>query len=120
LGGYEVLVGRGDNENDELTFEVAAPGDMWMHVAGTPGSHVVIRCPDDMPDPPRDVIERAARLAGWYSKSRAARRVDVHFCRARDVSKPRGWPAGKVLLRSWSVLRVPPQRLDSDDGMSDG
>jgi predicted ribosome quality control (RQC) complex YloA/Tae2 family protein len=30
----EVLVGRGDAENDYLTFEVAEPHDFWLHVAG--------------------------------------------------------------------------------------
>ena len=32
--GFEVLVGRGDEENDVLTFEIAAPEDFWLHVAG--------------------------------------------------------------------------------------
>ena len=44
--GFEILIGRGDEENDTLTFEVAAPQDYWLHVAGgTPGSHVVVRVP---------------------------------------------------------------------------
>jgi predicted ribosome quality control (RQC) complex YloA/Tae2 family protein len=34
IGGFEVLVGRGDNENDVLTFEVAEPHDFWLHVGG--------------------------------------------------------------------------------------
>ena len=120
LGGFDVLVGRGDRENDELTFEVAEPADVWMHVAGTPGSHVVVRNPDRLPALPGEVLERAAQLAGWYSKSRGARRVEVHACRAGDVSKPAGWEPGKVLLRRWTVLRVRPERFDSDDDDADG
>lgn len=120
LGDFEVLVGRGDRENDELTFDVAEPDDAWMHVAGSPGSHVVVRNPERLDALPRDVLERAARLAAWYSKSRHARRVEVHVCRVGDVSKPRGWAPGKVLLRRWSVLRVPPERVEPDDGDVDG
>ncbi len=115
LDGFDVLVGRGDRENDELTFEVAEPDDVWMHVAGTPGSHVVVRNPERLATVPPSVLERAAKLAAWYSKSRNARRVEVHVCRAGDVSKPRGFEEGKVLLRRWSVLRVAPERFDSDD-----
>ena len=49
-----------------------------------------------------------AELAAWYSKGRAARRVEVHVCFARDVSKPRGFPPGKVMLARWTRLRVEP------------
>jgi predicted ribosome quality control (RQC) complex YloA/Tae2 family protein len=119
LDGWEVLVGRGDRENDELTFDVAAPDDIWMHVTGTPGSHVVVRNPDRLDEIPPRVLERAAQLAGWYSKSRNARRVEVHVCRVRDVSKPPGWEPGKVLLGRWSALRVRPERFDSDVGDAD-
>lgn len=119
LGGFEVLVGRGDAENDLLTFEVADPDDFWLHVTGSAGSHVVVRNPDALRELPREVLEGAAQLAGWYSKSRAARRVEVHVCRARDVSKPRGFAPGKVLLASWRALLVQPKRLDSDDTPGD-
>jgi predicted ribosome quality control (RQC) complex YloA/Tae2 family protein len=107
--GFEILIGRGDEENDTLTFEVAAPQDYWMHVAGgTPGSHVVVRVPEDGAEVPRNVLRRAAALTAWHSKARNARRVDVHVCRVRDVSKRRGAPAGEVHLRRWDVLRVAP------------
>jgi len=109
VDGWEILIGRGDAENDELTFEVAEPRDYWLHVAsGTPGSHVVVRVPEDEPEVPKTILTRAAELTAWYSKARNARRVDVHLCRVRDVSKRRGAPAGEVHLRRWDVLRVAP------------
>ena len=107
VDGHEVLVGRGDTENDDLTFVVAAPEDFWLHVAGgVPGSHVVVRNPDKLDALPRAVVERAAALAAWHSKARDARRVDVHLCRVADVSKPRGAPPGQVDLRRWERVRV--------------
>ncbi len=85
--GYEVLIGKGDADNDELTFALAAPEDFWLHVAGgVPGSHVVVRNPDKLDALPRAVVERAAELAARHSKARDARRVDVHLCRVADVS----------------------------------
>ncbi|MCC6524921.1 MAG: DUF814 domain-containing protein [Polyangiaceae bacterium] len=106
--GFEVLIGRGADDNDYLTFDVAAPHDLWMHVAGgTAGSHVVVRNPDRV-EVPRSVLEVAAAAAAWYSKACGAPKVEVHVCRASDVSKPRGAPAGLVELARWKSLKVRP------------
>jgi len=114
IGGFEVLVGRGDEDNDHLTFDVAEKKDLWLHVAGgTPGSHVVIRNPDDV-EVPKDVIEGAAAAAAWYSKARAASRVEVHWCKVSDVSKPRGAPTGMVQLARWKVVKVAPDAGKGD------
>ena len=103
-----MLVGRGDEDNDHLTFDVAEPRDLWLHVAGgTPGSHVIVRNPDGV-DIPKSVVEIAAAIAAWYSKARAARTVEVHICRAGDVKKPRGAPAGLVEISRYKSLRVHP------------
>jgi predicted ribosome quality control (RQC) complex YloA/Tae2 family protein len=105
--GFEVLVGRGDEENDVLTFEVAAPEDFWLHVAGgVPGSHVVVRNPENLDALPDPVVDAAAGLAVRHSKARGRRRVEVHLCRVSDVAKLRGAPAGEVVLRRWERVRV--------------
>jgi predicted ribosome quality control (RQC) complex YloA/Tae2 family protein len=113
--GFEILVGRGEDDNDVLTFDVAQPDDLWLHVGdGTPGSHVVVRNPQKgaLPKP---VIERAAALAAWYSKSRSASKVEVHYCRASQVSKPRGAKAGLVELSDHSNIRVKPAAFEGAD-----
>jgi predicted ribosome quality control (RQC) complex YloA/Tae2 family protein len=107
--GFEILVGKGDAENDRLTFEVAEPRDWWLHVSGYSGSHVVVRNPDDLAVLPRAVLVYAAELAAWHSKARGAGKVEVHVCRVADVSKPRGFETGKVLLRRWQSVRVYPR-----------
>lgn len=115
VDGYEVLVGRADRDNDDLTFRVAEKRDVWLHVGGgTPGSHVIIRNPGGV-DVPREVVEKAAQLAAWYSKARGAPRVEVHVCRVSDVSKPRGAPDGMVELRRFTKLKVVPSKLDSTE-----
>lgn len=114
VDGHEVLIGRSARNNDELTFRVARPRDLWLHAAGHAGSHVVIRTPEDGADVPREVIERAAAYAAWHSKARNARgKVEVHVCRAADIRKPRGAPAGTVELRRWDVVRVYPREIAS-------
>jgi predicted ribosome quality control (RQC) complex YloA/Tae2 family protein len=115
IDGFEVLVGRGDEENDTLTFEVAAPEDFWLHVGrGTPGSHVVVRNPEKLDTLPPEVVRQAAGLAVWHSKARGARRAEVHLCRVADVGRRRGAPPGEVILRRWTRVRVsgpPPEAV---------
>jgi predicted ribosome quality control (RQC) complex YloA/Tae2 family protein len=112
IEGYEVLIGRADTDNDVLTFRVANARDLWLHVGGaTPGSHVVVRHQGH--DFPRDVIERAAELAAFYSKAASARRVEVHYCPVSAVRKPRGAPAGLVELARFERIRVAPRGPDS-------
>ncbi|MFN7959017.1 MAG: NFACT RNA binding domain-containing protein [Holophagaceae bacterium] len=109
VDGFEVLIGKGDAENDQLTFKVADNLDFWFHVASVPGSHVVIRNPDKLSDLPRNVIERAAELAAYHSKARDGGKVEVHMARIADISKPRGFAPGKVILKKWTGIRVYPK-----------
>jgi predicted ribosome quality control (RQC) complex YloA/Tae2 family protein len=117
IEGFLVLVGKGDEENDRLTFGIADPLDLWLHVAGPAGSHVVVRNPGRLAQDeiPRTVLERAAELAAWHSKARGARgKVEVHVCRVADVRKPKGFAPGEVLLKRWDVLKVYPRGLAED------
>jgi predicted ribosome quality control (RQC) complex YloA/Tae2 family protein len=110
LDGFEILVGKGARDNDELTLRIARPRDLWLHAAGYAGSHVVVKLPEGVDDAPRAVIERAAELAAWHSKAREARgKIAVHLCRAGDVRKRRGAPAGQVELKRYETVRVYPK-----------
>ncbi len=104
--GYEILVGVSARDNDRLTFSVADPQDLWLHVGGVPGSHVVVRNPGGG-EVPRTVVKRAAELAAFHSKARAAGgKVTVSVCRACDVRKPRGAKPGTVELRRREEVKV--------------
>jgi predicted ribosome quality control (RQC) complex YloA/Tae2 family protein len=115
--GFEILVGKGDADNDRLTFGVALPRDFWLHVAGPAGSHVIVRNPFSLDELPKAVAERAAQLAAWHSKARGARgKVEVHLCRVADVRKPKGFAPGQVLLKRWDAVKVYPKGLDEPEG----
>jgi predicted ribosome quality control (RQC) complex YloA/Tae2 family protein len=108
LDGFEILVGKGAKENEELSLRIARPSDLWLHAAGYAGSHVVVRSMDgDTGHVPSAVVQRAAECAVWYSKARGAGgKVNVHACRARDVSRRRGAPPGQVMIRGYDTVRV--------------
>ncbi|MBW2527051.1 MAG: DUF814 domain-containing protein [Deltaproteobacteria bacterium] len=108
IDGWEVLVGRGADDNDYLTFEVATPADLWMHVGDVPGSHVVIRNSTGS-DVPSEVVAKAAEVTAWFSKARGQRKVEVDYCSAADVIKPKRAPAGEVELRRFRSIKVQPR-----------
>jgi predicted ribosome quality control (RQC) complex YloA/Tae2 family protein len=106
-GGWQVLVGRSDADNDHLSVRLAKPNDWWFHVRGMPGSHVLLRArPGD--DPDRATLKRAAAIAAYHSKARTAGVVSVSCTRARHVTKPRAAPPGTVQIRKEVVVKVRP------------
>lgn len=110
--GWTVLVGRTAADNDVLSIKLAGPADFWFHVAGQPGSHVVVLNPDKAERLPRETERFAAGLAAGYSSARRGGRVAVHAARGADVSKPRGLGPGTVNLRRFKALQVEPVRPD--------
>ncbi|MBI3782861.1 MAG: DUF814 domain-containing protein [Deltaproteobacteria bacterium] len=110
--GLVVLVGKTAADNDILSLELGSPNDFWMHISGDSGSHVVVRNPDNLDRLPRDTLRMAAGLAAGYSKARNAKRTSVHVARCADVSKPRGFEPGKVLLRRYETVHVEPLRAE--------
>ncbi len=112
--GFTVLVGRTAQDNDVLTLKLASPNDTWLHIASGPGSHVVIRNPDNLSTIPKETLHYAAALAAGYSSARKGGRTAVHIASKAEVSKPRGWAPGKVSLRCYRTIQVKPSRGDAD------
>jgi len=117
--GLTILVGRGGAQNDELTFRLARGNDIFLHVSGRPGPHVVIRALPGRQVPPETLLD-AAQLALYYSlTSRHAVRfeeglaADVDYTEVKHVRKPRGAKPGMVLLARHQTLRVnaEPERI---------
>ena len=99
--GIEIRVGRGASDNDELSCNPAHRDgpDWWLHVAGVPGSHVVIRSHDDLlPEKYHETLLDAALLAVINSKGSQSGRVPVTYTRCRYVTKPGGAKPGLVYL----------------------
>jgi predicted ribosome quality control (RQC) complex YloA/Tae2 family protein len=106
-GGWVVLAGKADRDNDHLSIKIARANDYWFHVKGLSGSHVVLQVPAGE-DPDNGTIKAAAAVAAWHSKKRESKQVAVSCTRAQYVTKPRGSPAGTVTIRKEKVLKVRP------------
>jgi len=110
--GIEILVGGDDRSNDQLTLKAGHPEDIWLHVNGAPGSHVLLRCGAEGKVADKDSLKEAAALAAWFSKLRSAGLVSVHYCRLKHVGKPRGAKPGSVTIKRAKSLKVRPDLLD--------
>ena len=106
--GYEILVGRTARDNDNLTFRIAQPNDLWMHAGDYPGSHVVVRNPTRKEIPQRTVIE-AAQLAGKFSQASEDAKVVIHYTERKFLSKPKGAAPGLVRLSRFRSITVEPK-----------
>jgi len=113
-GGWQVLAGRTDRDNDRLSLRMARSDDWWFHVRGMSGSHVLLVVPPGE-EPDRETLKRAAAVAAWHSKARAGGVVAVSCTRARYVTKPRGAPPGTVHIRREIVLKVRPALPESGE-----
>jgi hypothetical protein len=81
-GGFAILVGRNNKQNDVLSHQVANPQDLWMHVRGMPGSHTLLRVEPGRGAPGEEDVRAAAALAAWFSKARDSGKADVIVTRA--------------------------------------
>jgi predicted ribosome quality control (RQC) complex YloA/Tae2 family protein len=112
-GELEIWVGRSDAGNDFLTTRLARGRDLFFHLDGAPGSHVILRT-EGRVDPPSEAVLDACELAVHFSKQREATRADVHVVPIANVRKPRGAKPGLVTVHGGKTvhLRRLPARLE--------
>ncbi|MEL6221932.1 MAG: NFACT RNA binding domain-containing protein [Cyanobacteria bacterium J06627_8] len=109
--GFDILIGRNNRQNDELTFRLANDYDLWFHTQEIPGSHVLLRIPAgqvaDDPD-----LQCAADLAARYSRARQSAQAPVIYTEPTQVFKPKGAKPGMVIYKQETVIWGYPQQTD--------
>ena len=107
-GGFRVLVGRNNRQNDQLTTKSADRRDLWFHTQKIHGSHVIL-CTGGAVPADQDLLE-AAKLAAWYSQARESGNVPVDYTEVRNVKKPSGARPGMVIYSTCRTLYVTPEK----------
>lgn len=96
--GFEILVGKNNYQNDEITFKMSEPTDWWFHAKDIAGSHVLMKTrgmkTEDIPD---RAFEEAASLAAKYSKGSRGDKVEIDYVQKKEVKKPGGAKPGFVV-----------------------
>ena len=105
--GYEILVGKSNLQNDELTLRTAEPTDLWMHTKDIPGSHVIIRT-NGQSELPEATMEEAANLAAFYSKAKNSSMVPVDYTQRKNIKKPNGAKPGMVIYLTNKTIYITP------------
>lgn len=108
--GLTILVGRDNEGNDHLTLHLAKSHDLWLHVQGQGGSHVVIRARDRSGNIPRRTLIQAAQLAAYYSRAREHGKVAVDYTLRKYVHKPKKAKPGLVTISQEKTIIVSPDK----------
>lgn len=111
--GLDILVGKNNKQNDEITFKIASKEDLWFHIKDMPGSHVILRIKSK--DYTDNTIHEAAKLAAYYSKAGNTPGISVDYTRKKNVRKPKGAKPGMVIYSDHSTIRVEKNTNSIDD-----
>lgn len=106
-GGYTVLCGKNNTQNDYITTKLAEKTDWWFHVKNMPGSHVLMQCKEE----PSEVdFTEAAQIAAYYSKAEG-NNIAVDYTNAKHVKKPAGTKPGYVIYHvNWTAYVTPDEK----------
>ena len=96
-GGYSVLVGRNNMQNDRLTMKTGEKWDIWFHTKDIPGSHVILVTGGEEPNE-SDYTEAAA-IAARFSKA-SGTNVEVDYTEVKNIKKPAGSKPGFVTYKT--------------------
>lgn len=96
--GFLVLRGKSSQANHDLLSKAASPHDYWLHAAGGPSAHVILRRDyPDQPVPERSLLE-AAGLCALKSWRKDDAKAEVMLARVKDVRKVKGAAIGSVAV----------------------
>lgn len=87
--GFKILCGRNRDENRRVTYQESKGNDLWFHVKGISGAHVVVKAQRDKTAPLQTLLE-AAQLALYYSKIREGKRAEVDYTYRKNVKPIKG------------------------------
>lgn len=108
-GKYHFYIGKDSKNNDMLTTKFAKQNDFWFHARSVAGSHGVLRVENTKEAIPKRVLEKAASITAFYSKSKTAKLAPVSYTLKKYVSKNARHEPGQVSVMKESVLLVRPE-----------
>jgi predicted ribosome quality control (RQC) complex YloA/Tae2 family protein len=106
---YHLYVGKDGKNNDQLTTRFAKQNDYWFHARSVSGSHAVLRVENTKEIIPKKVLENAASVAAFYSKSKTSKIAPVAYTLKKYVVKNKNLAPGQVILTKEKVLLVKPE-----------
>ncbi len=103
--GIEILVGKNNLQNSHITHKLAKHNEIWFHVKGAPGSHVVTRKTFPLEE---ETIRTAAQLAAHFSKMKTSGSVPVDYLEVRYIKKVPGKINSFVTYKNNKTIYIDP------------
>jgi len=104
--GWTILVGKNNRQNEYILRYLSSGNDFWLHNLSRPGSHVIIKNHKNLESPPHSTLLFAARLAGYYSKTKDKENAPIIHTLRKYVRKPKDAKMGKVIYSNEKTLFV--------------
>jgi len=110
--GIPILVGKGGEANQKLTFGIARPHHLWLHARGVPGAHVVVALGKAQVVDQETLLD-AAHLAMHHSDLKGHPQGEVSYVPRRHVRAVKGGAPGRVTYTQEKtfLVRFEPARL---------
>ena len=109
-GGYRLLCGKNNLQNDYITTKLAEKSDWWFHIKNAPGSHVIMFARGEEPSA-QDFTE-AATVAAYNSSLSEGKNVSVDYTLVKHIKKPSASKPGFVTYTTyWSAVVTPDKEL---------
>ena len=97
VNGIKIGFGKNKEQNNFLTFKKASKDDVYLHVSGNHGAHVIIF----NNDPSEEVILTASEIALILSNLEAG---DIYIADVKDVKK--GSSLGEALINKYQTITL--------------
>ncbi|MCI5791025.1 MAG: NFACT RNA binding domain-containing protein [Clostridiales bacterium] len=101
----EIIFGRNNLQNNDVTFKIADRGDLWLHVKNHHGSHVIIK--GEYAD---ETLLKAAEIAAYYSDANQDGKVEVDYTLVKFVKKIPSALPGQVTYTNYKTVIVTPKK----------
>jgi len=104
IGEAEIIFGRNNLQNNEVTFKLASRTDLWLHAKDHHGSHVIIKGEYD-----DSVLLRAAEIAAYYSDAKNDSKVQIDYTQVKFIKKIPSALPGQVTYTNYKTIVVTPK-----------
>lgn len=102
--GHKIYCGKNNKQNDYLTLKFANNNDLWFHVQGAPGSHVILKSSEK--EFTEESINTAAKIAADNSSLKSSNNIPVDYVLKKYVKRHPSKIPGLVLYTDFQTLIV--------------
>lgn len=106
IDGFTIYIGKNNKQNDYITFKMSDKNDLWFHVQGFHGSHVLLKTNGKEIDDNNPIILKCAKLASLYSKASNENKVAVDYTLTKNIKKPKGAKPGFVVFNTYKTIII--------------